>query len=171
MGTMMKYGCLECGRSKQLHLGVGMMYPRVCDDMKQSIANGEYGSELKAAYESCELPAVRPEEMVYMCPSCGNWEVHRDASVYEPSDVEAAKKEKFGIKTVEEWGGIPYISGYEIESGKYRLVSCYTPACPNCGDGMAIVAGDDKDELKASELKCPECGSLKKSISFSGYWD
>jgi len=45
VGTMLKYRCLACGYSKQLHLGVGLMYPRVCDDMKESITNGEYGPE------------------------------------------------------------------------------------------------------------------------------
>lgn len=171
MGTMRLYKCGKCGYSKQLHLGIGMMYPRVSDAMKQSIETGEYGPELKAAYDGCELPAVRPEDLVYVCPNCGCWDVFRDASVYEPVDIEAARREQFGIKTVEEWGGIPHVMSYENKSGKYRVVCRYTPACPNCGEGMVPAPERADEEPDVSALKCPRCGSLDASVGEAGFWD
>lgn len=171
IGTTVTSKCHDCGYSKQLHLGIGMMYPRVSDAMKEAIAFGEYGAELKGAFEGCELPAVRPEDMVYICPSCGSWDVFRNASVYEPTDIEAAKKEQFGTKTVEEWDGIPYVTGWEIESGKYCLVSSYLPRCPECGDGMHPLPVGPEGKMDASLLKCPRCGSSNSAVDVSGFWD
>lgn len=171
MGTMRLYKCGKCGYSRELHLGIGMMYPSVSAAMKESIQAGEYGPELKAAYEGCELPAVRPEEMVYVCPACGFWDVYRDASVYEPADIEAAKKKQYGIKTAEEWGGIPYLMNYEIESGRYRLIGNYEPECPECGGRMAPSPVIAEEEPDAGAIKCPECGSTDATIAESGLWD
>ena len=171
MGNMLFYKCNDCGYTRQLHLGIGMMYPRVSDAIKRSIADGEYGSELKSAFESCELPAVCPEGLVYACPSCGYWDVYRNASVFAPTDIDAVKKERFGIKTVEEWGGIPYVMGHEIERGKYRLVRRYAPSCPSCSEGMVPAPGSSEEELDASALKCPKCKSTNATITESGFWD
>ena len=171
MGTLKLYECGKCGYSRGFSLGIGMRYPRASDAMKESIEAGDYGPELKAAYDNCELPAVRPESAVYICPNCGCWDIHRDASIYEPVDVESAKKKQFGIKTVEEWGGIPYVMGYEIESGEYRLVSRYSPVCPECGEGMVRAMEKGEDEPEASALKCPRCGSLSASVAEVGFWD
>ena len=171
MGTMRNYRCKSCGYNKQLHLGSGMMYPRVSDSAKEAIAAGEHGDELKEAFDSIELPAVRPEEMIYVCPSCGCWDVYMDASVYEPTDTEAMKKREFGIKTVEEWGGVPYMTDYDIEVGDFRLVARYVPACPSCGEGMHPLPGASEDEPDAKGLKCPKCGSTDATIRESGWWD
>ena len=54
-----------------------MMYPRVSDAMKEYIQAGEFVSELKAAYGDGEFPAMRPEEQVYVCPTCGFWDLCR----------------------------------------------------------------------------------------------
>ena len=121
MGTMMMYKCNDCGFSKELHLGSGMMLPNASEKLKAAIASGEYGPELKGAYEKCELPVVCPESKVYECPRCGYWDVYQNASVYEPTDVAAARKKRFGAKTVAEWGEIPYVFEHELESDEYRL--------------------------------------------------
>ena len=171
MGKMAMYRCGECGYTKELVLGIGMMHPTISSEIKEAIAQGEFGPELKSAYEACELPAVYPEDKVYECPSCGYWDVYKDASIYEPVDVAAVKKEQFGIKTVEEWGGIPYMTGRDIESGAYRLVREYAPSCPHCGKDMHVSSVDTKKAAGAVSLKCPSCGSASGTLEVSGCWD
>ena len=171
MGTLKRYKCNECRYSKELHLGIGMLYPMVSDTVKDSIASGEFGEELRQAYSGCELPAVCPVEAVYACPECGHWDVFRDASVYEPTDPVAARKEVYGIKTVEEWGGIPYVMRHDVASGKYRLIARFEPLCPKCGQGMRAIEGSPESKLKGGGLKCPRCGSNNASIERTGCWD
>lgn len=171
MGCWAKYECDECGFTQDLFLGVGMRFPLLSDEVRASIAEGEYGAALKEAHDRCELPAVHPERKAYACPSCGCWDVYEDATLYEPADVEAVKKEKFGIKTVEEWGKIPYIGRYEIEAGKYHEVCGYSPACPECGGPMGAVPIDLEGDAQAVPLKCPNCGSADATLDTSGWWD
>ena len=52
------------------------------------------------------------------------------------TDVAAARKKRFGAKTVAEWGEIPYVFEHELESDEYRLAREFTPSCPKCGEGM-----------------------------------
>ena len=171
MGDMRTYRCRTCGYNKQLNLGIGMMYPIVSDSTKEAIAAGEYGEELKEAFDSVELPAVCPKRMIYVCANCGCWDVYLDASVYEPTDIEAMKKRRFGVKTVEEWGGIPYVIGRDIASGAFRLVAKYAPVCPSCGGSMRTLPEDFGGESDASSLKCPKCGSADAIFDELGYWD
>ena len=171
MGTMMMYKCNNCGFSKKLHLGSGMMLPHVSDELKSSIASGEYGPELKGAYEECKLPVVCPESKVYECPKCGCWDVYQDVSVYEPTDVAAARKKRFGIKTVAEWGKIPYVFEHELESDEYRLVREFTPSCPKCGEGMHAHRSRAVKNGGAAKLKCLHCGASDGSFELFGCWD
>lgn len=171
MGTMMMYKCNDCGFSKELHLGSGMMLPNASEKLKAAIASGEYGPELKGAYEECELPVVCPESKVYECPRCGYWDVYQNASVYEPTDVAAARKKRFGAKTVAEWGEIPYVFERELESDEYRLAREFTPSCPKCGEGMHTHQSHAVKNGGAAKLKCPHCGASNGSLEFFGCWD
>lgn len=171
MGTMMMYKCNDCGFSKELYLGSGMMLPHVSDELKAAIANGEYGPDLKSAFEECELPVVCPESKVYECPKCAHWDVYQDTSVYEPTDVAAARKKQFGTKTVEGWGGIPYVFEHELKGDEYRLVREFVPSCPKCGAGMRACENRAVKKGGRAKLKCPHCGASNGSFEMFGCWD
>lgn len=171
MGDLLLYKCRDCGYNRWLHVGVGMMFPRVCNAMRADIASGEYGTDLMRAYETCDHSGVAPEDTVFQCPACGHWDVDRDASVYEAADMEAVRERYRNIKSFEESGIVPWVTHRDIENGLFRLAAAYAPPCPKCGEGMLPMHTELKFPDDVPQLACPECGSSSAYIADRGYWD
>ena len=91
--------------------------------------------------------------MVYICDGCGTWEHGTDVSLYAPNDPDSIPQKQFGIKTVEEWGYVPYVMCWDLEK-EYHLVKRQYHCCNKCGKRMHKASSA---ELKT--LSCPKCGS------------
>ncbi len=86
-----------------------------------------------------------------MGKECGLWETEPALSLYEPCDPEAIAKEKYGDKTVEEMGGVPYVMSYDLKEN-YHLRKVRIHKCSYCGGTMHKASKKEMDELP-----CPNC--------------
>ena len=157
MGTGYTFHCNNCGHDDIAMLGVGMLYPSVCDETLAAVRAGEYGEKLQRAAESAKHVGCAAERKIYVCEDCGSWAVLNDASLYgwadENKDVE--------IDYVVLWGG---------DGEKYRLIEKFVPTCGKCGGDMhAIDVDEDSDD--APQLSCNECGSPLTAKLASICWD
>ena len=164
MGQGYCYTCKKCKYEYTVHLGVGMMYPTVYRRLLEAISNGEYGSELQEVYNDTPYAAINGNRVIYLCNGCGYWEHGTDISLYEPNDPESIPKKQYGIKTVEEWGHVPYVTEYELKEN-YHQNKRYYHRCCNCGKRMHKTSSR---ELK--NLPCPNCGCENQS-SGDLFWD
>lgn len=164
MGEGYSYTCKKCKHEYSVLLGSGMMYTNVYRRILDDISRGKYGSELQELYNSIAYAAVDGERVVYICNGCCSWELGTDVSLYAPNDPDSIPQKQFGIKTVAEWGYVPYVMRRDLEEN-YHLVKRQYHHCSKCGKRMHKASSK---ELKA--LPCPECGSENR---FEGilYWD
>ena len=86
--------------------------------------------------------------------------------VYAPKDVEKIKKERYGIKTVEEWGEQPYVGQRDLAED-YDMVLHIIHQCPVCGKEMKII---DEESLPEGKLPCPRCKHLNTPSGVI-FWD
>ena len=121
MGSGIVLRCDNCNKEFTFDLGIGFMFPMVFEELAAAIRNGDYGDEWKEIIESGSYIVPNAEKYLFYCEKCGNWEIAMDASLYEPKDADALKKEKIGIKTVEEWGYVPYVMGDDLKRN-FRLL-------------------------------------------------
>ena len=75
--------------------------------------------------------------------------------MYRPKDEDAIRTKQFGIKTVEEWGYVPYVFGQDFQA-EYDLIKVYAHKCDHCGKRM-----HKANEEELSKLSCPYCGTEK----------
>ena len=153
MGQGYCYTCKKCKHEYSVHLGIGMRFPTVYRDILADISDGEYGSELQELYNNTPYAAIDGERVVYICDGCGSWELGTDVSLYAPNDPDSIPQKQFGIKTVAEWGYVPYVMRWHLQK-EYHLVKRQYHRCSKCGKRMHKASSA---ELK--KLPCPECGS------------
>ena len=90
-----------------------------------------------------------------MCDACKIWDSAIDATLYAPNNADAFGKMQYGIKTVEEWGEVPYF----IEGGYFHVIKEYKHKCPKC---KGIMRKANEEEYK--RLACPKCGEINDMI-------
>lgn len=164
MGTGHGFTCKKCGYYYEISLGIGMMFPKVYQSCIRDIKVGKYGEEWKTLARRQKYIAVDAEEYLYVCESCRNWKTDMDLSLYEPKEPDKILNEQFGIKTVKEWGYVPYVMSRELEED-YSLLKAYVHKCDRCGKIMHKFNAE-----QISSLWCPKCGTEnKKSELFR--WD
>ena len=156
MGTGYSFHCNHCGASQEAWLGVGMMFPTVCEETLAEAREGKYGQKLKEAAESEPFVGVSAEQRIYVCGKCGHWEVRTDASVYGLADKVKGPDAPFGEKTIAEWGDIPYVAKW-VDEGMFRLIEEYAPDCPECGGPMCAQDVDEGAGIDP-KLRCNSCG-------------
>ena len=152
MGMGYSYICKKCGHKYSVFPGVGMMYPQVYRQKLDEIAEGAYGTERKNLVEKTSYAAIDAEEIIYICRSCNRWETGTDITLYAPDDPESISKKQYGIKTVEEWGYVPYVTGWDLKED-YHVLKRYYHKCEKCGRRMHKAS-----EAEMQNLPCPECG-------------
>ena len=157
MGIGYMYRCNDCGRDIEVNLGVGFLYPRVCEETLAAVRAGEYGEKLKAAAESEKHTGCAPETKIYVCEDCGCWDVLDDVSVYGWADKDRDEE-------------ISYIALWTEDARSYRLIEEFVPTCGKCGGKMhAIDVDEDSDVIP--QLNCNECGAPLVAQSDVMMWD
>ena len=157
MGTGYQYKCKKCGYEYGVFPGSGMGYPMVYRETIADIAGGKYGPELREAYNNTPYAAVDAGKAVFFCDGCNAWEVGIDLTLYAPNNPGKLAGKRFGIKTVAEWGYVPYVMPCDLEKD-YHVVKPYEYPCTVCGKRMRKAT---EEELK--NLPCPECGSANRA--------
>ena len=79
-------------------------------------------------------------------------------------NAEAIRTKQYGIKTVEEWGYVPYVMGYDLKA-EYSLVEVFVHKCKKCRKRMHKATDE---ELQT--LPCPKCGT-ENATSGLLMWD
>jgi len=153
MGSGYDFKCKKCKTKYSAMPGIGMMYPKVYQEAVEDIKNGKYGPEWQEIMNSEEFIAVNAEREIYICSECKYWETDLNLALYRPKDAEAIRTKQYGIKTVEEWGYVPYVMEYHLKT-EYSLVKVYVHKCKKCGKRMHKATDE---ELK--NLPCPKCGT------------
>ena len=191
MGQGCFCSCEKCGSQYNIFLGVGMLYPRIYEELIQSIKNGEYGLEMQEIVKSDEFVAVDAEQKLFVCEKCKDWKVDCGLDLYEPKDrvklinqrIEELKErdkffenvfydlEKNELKTSDgkpvDISEINSCVALWAEEENYKLLKKYEHKCFNCGCDMREVGEDEE-----VELKCPECeGKMLKDNSLFVLWD
>ena len=104
-------------------LGVGMMFPDEYKKTVDSIKAGKFGEEGKNIMRTVKYAVVDIENSLYFCEKCGNITQAKPMDYYAPKNVDKAAKEEYGIKTVEEWGEVPYWAPYMDFDNNYSLIN------------------------------------------------
>ena len=157
MGQGYSYTCKKCKHKYGVNPGVGMMYPTVYRDTLNDISKGVYGSELQELFNSTPYAAIDAGNTVYICSGCGSWELAKDLTLYAPNDPDSIPQKQYGIKTVAEWGYVPYVMRWDLEE-EYHVVKRHYHRCSKCGKQMHKASST---ELK--NLPCPKCGSANQA--------
>ena len=152
MGDGYGYTCKKCKHKYFVHLGNGMMYPTVYRNIVVDISEGAYGADLQELYNSIPYAAVDGARVVFICEGCGAWELGSDVSLYAPNDPDSIPQKRFGIKTVAEWGYVPYVTNWHLKN-EYHLVKRHYHHCCKCGEKMRKASS-----AELTTLPCPECG-------------
>ena len=152
MGQGYSYKCKKCHCGYSAHFGVGMMYPEVYSEKLAEIKNGAYGSDWKELCEKTAYVALNAKTVIYVCDACKKWEHGTDVTLYAPNDPNLIAKRKYGIKTVEEWEYVPYVSEGKLKTD-YHMIKRYFRKCDKCGRRMHKA---NKKEIES--LPCPKCG-------------
>ena len=137
MGSGYDFKCKKCKTKYSAMPGIGMMYPKVYQEVVEDIKNGKYGPE---------------------CQEIMN------LALYRPKNAEAIRTKQYGIKTVEEWGYVPYVMGYDLKA-EYSLVEVFVHKCKKCRKRMHKATDE---ELQT--LPCPKCGT-ENATSGLLMWD
>jgi len=153
MGRGEIYKCSKCGNEYSVYFGTGFSFDSVYGETMEDVASGKYGEERKELLEKVKYIAVDSESDVYICGNCGFWKQEQGLGLYKPKNPEKIAKEKFGDKTVEELGYVPYVMRYKLLED-YRLVKTYVHRCDKCGRRMRRATEED-----LGRLPCPVCGT------------
>ena len=157
MGIGLNFKCQKCGKEYRVMRGVGMMFPLTYERTMEAIKEGRYGEQWKQIVTETSYAAVNAEKEVYLCSSCGSWRTERNLSLYRPNDPEQIRTKQYGIKTVEEWGDVPYVDRDDLKRD-YKLIKAFPHKCGKCGKRMRKAK-----EAEIKKLPCPRCGTVNSS--------
>lgn len=72
MGYGFSFRCKECGKTGEVFLDVGSLYPLVCSDTKERALRGELGQRAMKAVQKNPTGVFDCTRVVYKC-ECGFW--------------------------------------------------------------------------------------------------
>ena len=152
MGQGVGFKCSKCGKEYGASTGIGFLFPEFYKETLQAVKNGDYGAEFAELANKEKYVAVDAELYLYACKKCKHWEVEPGLSLYAPNDAESLAKKQYGIKNVEEWGEVPYVMSFDLQTD-YHILKRYTHKCTKCGGVMHKATNKE-----SSNLPCPDCG-------------
>lgn len=164
MGHGYSYLCKKCKTKYGMKLGVGVDFRKVYTQIVKGIKLGAYGDEWKELFSSQKFVAVNVEKALYICDHCGHWKTQFVLDLYVPKDPDAVCNQMYGIKTLDEWGYVPFASAYEL-SKDFKFLKSYYHKCSSCNKRMRKA---DKKDFEA--LSCPKC-ERKNNFEKAVLWD
>ena len=153
MGRGYGYKCKECKHRYSAFPGIGKAYPEAYRELIQKIEDGGYGEEWQRLLKDTPYVAVNAENVIYSCKECGQWEMGQDITLYAPNHPKAILSKQYGIKTVEEWGYVPFVMNWELRE-EYHVLKRHYHKCSKCGKRMHKAS-----ENEVKHLPCPKCGT------------
>lgn len=164
MGKGYSYKCKKCSHEYSVFLGIGMLYPIEYKEMINDMASGKYGQDCQKLMQNIPYAAVNAGNYLFSCSRCGFWEIGKDLTIYAPDDLDKISKGKYGDKTVEELGEVPYVMECDLKEN-YHVLKRHYHKCPKCSGRMHKAS---KHEML--NLPCPNCGERNEQKS-TIMWD
>lgn len=97
MGSSIRFTCKNCDYQNELSLGIGMMYPDVCEEELIRVENGERGEEVKQFFENNDDAAVSCELVPMQCEDCGELDRDQAETLYASYPVGLKPKSRNGL--------------------------------------------------------------------------
>ena len=171
MGIGYEFTCEKCGHTYDVMLGSGFLLPSVYEEAIEDIREGKMGEEYREILLENPWAAVDCENELYKC-RCGNWSVEQCNDLYLPKDPEAVRKMKYGEKTAEELGELPYVMQWELKEN-FTLARQREHRCKKCGREMRKILRPEA-YVRRYGLPCPKCGEKNRFVLGETpvmYWD
>lgn len=149
MGLTTTYTCTRCGKSIDVVLGVGMMYPNLCKRVKEDARSGKLGKKLQKVVMQHPEGHMDCETIVYVC-DCGAWKTAARNDYYIVHNQAFDEDDNYSSWTE--------IGGTVLYETKHL--------CPKCRRKMHPLP-----EEKLEQLTCPDCGGKLKSPDRIVLWD
>ena len=165
MGQGYKFSCNECGFSVSASLGIGFLYPNVCEKILDKMKEGAFGEEIKEAANTIPGVAVHQKSSVFICDKCRSWRVDDLIDLCVPIKEGNTKKRRFRIAN-ESPNLVTYVMDCDI-GDTFEILHSVELTCNCCNSKMRDVKESGFSLLK---LKCPEC-QKKIDITESYFWD
>ena len=164
MGNGIKLECKKCGFDITASLGIGFLYPIVCEKTLQRIKDGEFGDEFKDLANNTPNAAVHQEESLFVCDKCGDIVVDDVIDLCVP--IKGVRCGQKFCSCIDYPDNITYVMRSDI-GDTYKVVCSVEHKCSKCNDSIRVIKQTPK-VLKS--LKCPKCKELL-SISQAYLWD
>lgn len=172
MGSGFTFRCCNCGEEFCVYLGIGFAFPSEYKTVNEAVKAGNYGEKWQSIMNSADFIQADAERYFFHCGRCGHWEEDYGLSLYAPNDVGSLRKKQYGIKTVEEWGYVPYAvfsrALISDTNPDYHQLKRRIHRCPECNRAMKKhtynqllqrIYNDD-----SFKIKCPKCGDKLEEI-------
>ncbi|MBR3655021.1 MAG: hypothetical protein IKN62_06300 [Elusimicrobia bacterium] len=163
MGIMISLKCTKNEKHNETFLiGRGKGFPKIYQQVINSIIKGKYGEEIKQFLKENPKGAINCEYKIAQCKKCNHLERVYELSMYIP------RKNYNPDKAIKR-----YINGYDLKT-KYKKIKEYQHICPKCKCEMDIVKikYDEYEDIVGTKkkVKCLQCDGFMK-ISYRGRWD
>lgn len=163
MGNGLKLEC-KCGFELTASLGIGFLYPMVCEKTLQSIKDGAYGEELKDLANNTPNVAVHHEASLFLCDHCGDIVVEEEIDLCTP--IKKRKGNQKFCSVIDYPEDITYVMRCDI-GDTYKVIHSVEHKCSKCGNPLRVIKQTPK---VLNSLKCPKCKELL-SIGQAYLWD
>ncbi len=169
MGVGYTWECKKCGYIFGADIGVGFLYPIIYNETMEKAKRGELGSELKEILEVYPEAAIDPEDYIFRCEDCGEYECEPILTAYIPKEgVKLPAPDKDRIWSVSfPFKGYAYVSSVDMMEN-YDIFEEYNHQCKKCGGKMKALT--EKECLEGDGMICPHCKMRMEMINF-WYWD
>ena len=152
MGKVIKLECKECGFSSNAFLGIGFLYPNVCEEILQNMKNGAFGETIKEAANTVPGAAVHQGKALFVCDNCGSWRTDDIIDLCSPIEKTQRRKGRFCVAN-ECLDSVSYVMDSDI-GDTYQIIHSVEQKCTCCQQNMRAVKESKMFKLK---LKCPNC--------------
>lgn len=163
MGQGYKFECEECGFSTNASLGIGYLYPMVCDDILDRMKKGAFGEEIKEAANTTPGVAVHQSASVFICDKCRSWCIDDVIDLCVPIQEVNEENRRFSVAN-EATNEITYVMDCDIGE-TFEILHSVERTCSCCNRKMRPVK---KSRMSLLKLKCPKC---QKKIDIRGSYD
>lgn len=155
MGKGYDFKCKKCKKEYSVFLGIGSLMPLDFVEIVKKIKNGAYGDEYKLIFSNTRHAVPDIEKELYICKSCGWWNVEENMNLYAPSNSDGLVRED-GENT-------KCVMKCDFKDN-YHLIKRWVHTC-KCGKRMHKASKEETENLA-----CPYCGTVNSKMGLV-LWD
>lgn len=133
MGAGGTYRCNKCGYEFSPLIGMGLLYPTVCEENMKKVKKGKFGERLKKFMEEHPEGKIDFKYVAVQCEDCGYYDCVMDLGMYLPNEN---KKTSPGLWNLQ----------------NCKKVEDYNHSCEDCGGKMKTVKPGKMENTTSSVL-------------------